>query len=48
MIEKDKKTVKDSNRVQTDTVKKGYAIKGGGADKEYVSIFDVNTRSSKN
>ena len=25
MIEKDKKTVKDSNRVQIDTVKKGYA-----------------------
>ena len=25
MIEKDKKTVKDSNRMQTDTVKKGYA-----------------------
>ena len=34
-------------RIENERLKKGYTVKGGGADKEYVSIFDVNTRSSK-
>ena len=35
-------------RIENERLKKGYTVKGGGADKEYVSIFDANTRSSEN
>ena len=35
-------------RIENEQLKKGYLVKGGGADKEYVSILDANTRSSKN
>ena len=34
-------------RIENERLKKGYIVKGGGARKEYVSIYDVNTRSSK-
>lgn len=35
-------------RIENERLKKGYTVKGGGANKEYVSISDVNIRSSKN
>lgn len=35
-------------RIENERLKKGYMVKGGGADKEYVSIFDVNMKSSRN
>ena len=35
-------------RIENERLKKGYAVKGGGVNKEYVSILDVNTKSSKN
>lgn len=35
-------------RIENERLKKGYMVKGGGADKEYVSIFDANMKSSKN
>ncbi len=35
-------------RIENERLKKGYMVKGGGADKEYVSIFDANMKSSEN
>ena len=35
-------------RIENERLKKGYIVKGGGINKEYVSILDVNTKSSKN
>ena len=35
-------------RIENERLKKGYIVKGGGVNKEYVSILDVNTKSSKN
>ena len=35
-------------KIENERLKKGYTVKGGGAGKEYVSIFDANTRSSEN
>lgn len=35
-------------KIENERLKKGYLIKGGGANKEYVSILDVNTKSSRN
>lgn len=35
-------------RVENERLKKGYLVKGAGAKKEYVSISDMNTKSSKN
>ena len=35
-------------RIENERLKKGYTVKGGGVNKEYVSILDVNTKSSKN
>ena len=35
-------------RIENERLKKGYTVKGGGANKEYVSILDVNMKSSKN
>ena len=35
-------------KVENERLKKGYTVKGSGADKEYVSIFIQNTRSLKN
>lgn len=35
-------------KIENERLKKGYRVKGGGVNKEYVSIFDVNTKSSKN
>lgn len=35
-------------RIENERLKKGYTVKGGGINKEYVSILDVNTKSSKN
>lgn len=34
-------------KIEVERLKKGYLVKGGGANKEYVSISDVNTKSSK-
>ena len=34
-------------KIENERLKKGYLVKGGGANKEYVSISDVNTRSSE-
>lgn len=34
-------------RIENERLKKGYLVKGGGVNKEYVSISDVNTRSSR-
>ena len=31
--------------IEIERLKKGYQVKGGGDQKEYVTIFDVNTRS---
>ena len=33
--------------IYNERIKKGYQVKGGGVNKEYVSILDANTRSSK-
>ena len=35
-------------RIENERLKKGYTVKGGGINKEYVSILDVNMKSSKN
>ena len=35
-------------RIENERLKKGYTVKGGGVNKEYVSILDVNIKSSKN
>lgn len=35
-------------KIENERLKKGYTLKGGGVNKEYVSILDVNTKSSKN
>ena len=34
-------------KIENERLKKGYQVKGGGVNKEYVSILDANTRSSK-
>ena len=34
-------------RIENERLKKGYLVKGGGVNKEYVTISDANTRSSK-
>lgn len=35
-------------RIENERLKKGYLVKGVGANKEYVTSLDVNTKSSKN
>ena len=35
-------------RVENERLKKGYIVKGGGSNKEYVSIQDANMKSLKN
>ena len=35
-------------KIENERLKKGYTVKGGGAGKEYVSVFDANTGSSEN
>ena len=35
-------------RIENERLKKGYLVKGSGANKEYVSILDQNMKSSKN
>mgnify|MGYP000854495593 CR=1 FL=1 len=35
-------------KIENERLKKGYQVKGGGADKEYVSIADVSMKSLKN
>lgn len=32
-------------KMENERLKKGYLVKGGGVNKEYVTISDVNTRS---
>ena len=32
-------------KIENDRLKKGYLVKGGGVNKEYVTISDANTRS---
>ena len=34
-------------RIENERLKKGYMVKGVGANKEYVTTLDVNTKSSK-
>ena len=34
-------------KMENERLKKGYLVKGGGVNKEYVSISDANTRSSR-
>ena len=34
-------------RIENERLKKGYLVKGGGVNKEYVTIFAANTRSSR-
>ena len=31
--------------IEIERLKKGYQVKGGGETKEYVTTFDVNTKS---
>lgn len=35
-------------KIENERLKKGYIVKGGGVNKEFVSIFDVNMKLSKN
>ena len=35
-------------KIENERLKKGYLVKGGGLNKEYVSVSGANTRSSKN
>ena len=35
-------------KIENERLKKGYLVKGGGLNKEYVTISAVNARSSKN
>lgn len=35
-------------RIENERLKKGYQVKGGGTNKEYVSIYDANMKLSKN
>ena len=35
-------------KIENERLKKGYLVKGGGLNKEYVNISGANTRSSKN
>ena len=32
-------------KIENERLKKGYLVKGGGVNKEYVTIFSANTRS---
>ena len=34
-------------RIENERLKKGYVVKGAGANKEFVTIKDANTKSSK-
>ena len=34
-------------RIENELLKNGYLVKGGGVNKEYVTISDANTKSSK-
>lgn len=34
-------------RIENERLKKGYLVKGGGVNKEYVTISDANTKSSR-
>ena len=34
--------------IEIERLKKGYQVKGGGDQKEFVTTFDANTRSSRN
>ena len=34
-------------KIENERLKKGYLVKGGGVNKEYVTISDANTRSSE-
>ena len=34
--------------IEIERLKKGYQVKGGGDQKEFVTTFDVNTKSSMN
>ena len=34
-------------RIENERLKKGYQVKGGGVNKEYVSIYDKNIKSLK-
>ena len=43
-IEKLKKELL-KKEIEIERLKKGYQVKGGGDQKEYVTTFDVNTRS---
>ena len=43
-IEKLKKELL-KKEIEIERLKKGYQVKGGGETKEYVTTFDVNTRS---
>ena len=31
-------------RVEAERAKKGYAVKGGGQEKEFINLFDVNSK----
>ena len=31
-------------RVEAERAKKGYAVKGGGQEKEFISLSDLNTK----
>lgn len=35
-------------KIENERLKKGYLVKGGGLNKEYVTISGANTRSSRN
>ena len=34
-------------RIENERLKKGYQVKGGGANKEYITLSDANTKSLK-
>ena len=42
--EERQKLVIEQQRIEIERLKKGYVVKGVGADKEYVSLKDANTK----
>lgn len=46
-VEKLQKTILEQ-KIEIERLKKGYQVKGAGASKEYATIQDANSKSSKN
>lgn len=44
-LEERQRLIIEKQQIEIERLKKGYIVKGAGADKEYVSLKDANTKS---